>query len=230
MVLGTLLCSSATCCMQNSSQMRANNKSLPVFWFMEEFCSLHRNCSHLHLHLRFLKNETACKSAAVQMFLPFADKLIDLVCDSEILNSSCLVFPLKTNRTLALRPNPASNQPCIYPELGACHLLCRWWVSRALLPKEEAGSSSAPLKGTKVRWRHALFHITYYSAAGVSSGVTGVMPAETEESGWKNIHWIALKLLIWFVEVSLFSDVPVNRYACSDMGNYLGFCCISQKT
>lgn len=134
------------------------------------------------------------------------------------------------HRTLALRPNPASIQPCIYPELGACHLLCRWWVSRALLPKEEAGSSSAPLKGTKVRWRHAFFHITYYTAAGVSSGVTGVMLAETEEPGWKNIHWTALKLLIWFVEVGLFSDVPVNRYACSDMGNYLDFCCISQKT
>lgn len=67
---------------------------------MEEFCSLCRNCSHLHLHLRFLENETACKSAAVQMFLPLADKLIDLVYDSEILSSSCLVFPLKTSRKL----------------------------------------------------------------------------------------------------------------------------------
>lgn len=67
---------------------------------MEEFCSLHRNCSHLRLHLRFLENGTACKSAAVQMFLPFADKMIDLVYDSEILNSSCLVFPLKTSRKL----------------------------------------------------------------------------------------------------------------------------------
>lgn len=73
-------------------------KSMPIFQFIEEFFSLCRNWSHLYLRLRFLENETARKSTAVQMFLPLANKMIDLVCCSKILNSSCLVFQLKTSR------------------------------------------------------------------------------------------------------------------------------------
>lgn len=69
---------------------------MPIFQFIEEFV-LSAGIEAIFC-LRFPESETACKSAAVQMFLPLADKMIDLVYCSEMLNSSCLVFPLKTSR------------------------------------------------------------------------------------------------------------------------------------
>lgn len=108
------------------------------------------------------------------------------------------------SKTLAFWPNPAYIQSYSYPnwELAiSCPdggQIVHCCLERGLVP---------PLLRSKVpRWGEDMhyFHITYYTAGSVFSGVIAVMLAETGSSGWKNIRWTALKLLIWFVEGSLF--------------------------
>lgn len=82
-----------------------------------EFCSLCRNWSHLYLCLRFSGNETACRSAAVQMFLPLADKMIHLVyCSNFELKLSGIFIEDKQaeGKILAFWQNTACIQSCSY--------------------------------------------------------------------------------------------------------------------
>lgn len=198
MVLGTLLCSSATCCIQNSSEMRAN-KNLCQFSDLWRNFVLSTGIAATFTYISdFWRMKLPANQQLSRCFYLLLTRWLTLCMIQKSWTQAVWYFHWRQTQNSGLVA-----KSCLHSAmLGACHLLSRWWVNSALLPKEEAGSSSAPLEGTKVRWRHALFHITYYTAGGVSSGVTGVMLAEKEESGGKNIHWTALKLLFWFVEVS----------------------------